>query len=128
MMRTAVLTLLTALALVAMPAGHTAVISFHLDLSGTNEIPANASPGTGTADIELDTVLRTLSLDVTFAGLLATTTAAHIHCCTPSYGQRRSRHPGSIVHRLPLGRDEWDLFAGLRYDAGVVLQPRLHRR
>jgi hypothetical protein len=83
MLRTAVLTLLTALALVATPAGHTAVISFHLNLSGTNENPSNASPGTGSADIEFDTVLRTLSLDVTFADLLGPTTAAHIHCCTP---------------------------------------------
>jgi CHRD domain/PEP-CTERM motif len=86
MMRTAVLTLLTALALVATPAGHTSVISFHLNLSGANENPANASPGTGTADIEFDTVLRTLSLDVTFADLVGTTTAAHIHCCTPPTG------------------------------------------
>ena len=85
-MRTAVLTLLAALALVATPAGHTAVIPFHLELSGDNEVPPNASPGTGSADIELDTVLRTLSLDVTFAGLLAPTTAAHIHCCTPPTG------------------------------------------
>jgi hypothetical protein len=40
----------------------------------------------GTADIELDTLLRTLSLDVSFANLLAPTTAAHIHCCTPPTG------------------------------------------
>ena len=82
-MRTAVLTLLAALALVATPAGHTAVISFHVDLSGASEVPANASPGTGTAEIELDTILRTLSLDVIFADLLGLTTASHIHCCTP---------------------------------------------
>jgi hypothetical protein len=86
MLRAAVLTLLTALALVATPAGHTAVISFHLNLSGANEVPPNASPGTGTADIEFDTVLRTLSLDVTFADLVGPTTAAHIHCCTPPTG------------------------------------------
>jgi len=86
MMRAAVLTLLTALALVATPAGHTAVIPFHLTLIGANENPPVASPGTGTADIELDTDLRTLSLDVTFADLLGTTTAAHIHCCTPPTG------------------------------------------
>ena len=49
MMRTAVLTLLTALALVAAPAGHTAVIPFHLTLSGANENPPVASPGTGHA-------------------------------------------------------------------------------
>jgi hypothetical protein len=86
MMRTAVLTLLAALALVATPTGHTAVIPFHLTLIGANENPPVASPGTGTADIELDTDLRTLSLDVTFADLLGTTTAAHIHCCTPPTG------------------------------------------
>lgn len=86
MMRTAVLTLLAALALVATPASHAAVISFDVNLSGANEVPGNASPGTGAADIELDTVLKTLSLDVIFADLLALTTAAHIHCCTPPTG------------------------------------------
>ena len=95
MMRTAVLTLLTALALVAMPAGHTAVISFHLDLIGANENTPQRLAGHGHRRYRLDDVLNTMQLDVTFSGLLAPTTAAHIHCCSPpGANNRRSRHPG----------------------------------
>ena len=103
MLRTAVLNLLTALALVAAPAGHTAVISFHLNLSGDNEVPPNASPGTGTADIEFDTVLRTLSLDVNFADLLGPTTAAHIHCCTLPTGNAMVATQVPTFFGFPLG-------------------------
>ncbi|MCB1872903.1 MAG: CHRD domain-containing protein [Gammaproteobacteria bacterium] len=52
-------------------------------LSGSNEVPANASPGTGTATVAYDPIAHTLSLDVTFSGLSGNTTAAHIHCCAP---------------------------------------------
>jgi CHRD domain/PEP-CTERM motif len=83
MMRTAALTLLTALTLVTAPASNAAPILFNVDLSGANEVPSNASPATGTAAIAFDDVLKTLSLDVIFAGLLGPTTAMHIHCCTP---------------------------------------------
>ena len=103
MLRTAVLTLLTALALVAAPAGHTAVITFHLNMSGANEVPANGSPGTGTADIEFDTILRTLSLDVTFTDLLGPTTAAHIHCCTPPTGNALVATQVTTFIGFPLG-------------------------
>lgn len=52
-------------------------------LSGAAEVPANASPGTGFANITYDSDAHTLLVDVDFADLLGTTTAAHIHCCTP---------------------------------------------
>jgi hypothetical protein len=86
MMRTAAATLLAALTLTVAPASEAAPIPFSVTLSGANEIPANASPGTGTAEIVFDDVLRTLSLNVVFAGLLGPTTAMHIHCCTPPTG------------------------------------------
>lgn len=82
MIRQFALALLTALSLLAVSAGHAAVISFDVDLKGSNEIPANASTGTGSAEIEVDTVLRTMSVDISFAGLLGLTTVAHIHCCS----------------------------------------------
>jgi len=53
-------------------------------LSGLNEIPPVASPGTGQARVTLDPVAQTLQLDVTFAGLTSNAVAAHIHCCLPS--------------------------------------------
>lgn len=50
-------------------------------LSGANENPPNASPGTGTAQVTLDTANHLLRVKVTFSGLTSNTTAAHIHCC-----------------------------------------------
>jgi len=51
-------------------------------LSGAAEVPVNASPGTGFAQVELDTIAHTLTVDASFAGLLGTTTASHIHAPT----------------------------------------------
>jgi hypothetical protein len=58
-----------------------AIIHFEVDLRGASENPPNASPGTGSAKIDLDTITRLLTIDVTFSGLLGNTTASHIHCC-----------------------------------------------
>jgi hypothetical protein len=51
-------------------------------LDGPSEFPVNASPGTGFATVTYDTIAHTLELDVTFSGLLGTTTASHIHAPT----------------------------------------------
>jgi hypothetical protein len=59
-----------------------ATFTFTVNLSGPNEAPPNASPGTGTALIVFDNVAHTLFLDVAFSGLVAGTSASHIHCCT----------------------------------------------
>ena len=42
--------------------------------------------GLGTATVILDTTLHTMSVDVSFSGLLGTTTAAHIHAATAAPG------------------------------------------
>jgi len=57
-------------------------ILYTASLSGPNESPTNASPGTGFAVVGYDPLLHLLSVDVTFQDLLGTTTASHIHCCT----------------------------------------------
>lgn len=67
------------LGLAALTAGAT---TYTTGLSGAIEAPPNASPGTGTALVTFDIAQHTLSIDITFSGLLAGTTAAHIHCCT----------------------------------------------
>jgi hypothetical protein len=59
-----------------------AIIEYDVFLSGPNESPANASPGTGFATIFLDNTLNTLSLNLSFTGLTGTTTASHIHAAT----------------------------------------------
>jgi hypothetical protein len=64
------------------PAAYATPITFFANLSGTNESPPNASAGTGVAKVVFDLATNTMSLDVTFSGLLGTVTASHIHCCT----------------------------------------------
>ena len=61
-----------------------APMSFDTVLAGTNEFPVNASPGTGFALVTIDPVANTLTVNVTFSGLLGNTTASHIHCCLAS--------------------------------------------
>ncbi|WP_317203906.1 CHRD domain-containing protein [Janthinobacterium sp.] len=61
-------------------------IPFSAHLTGSQEAPSNASPGSGDAQINFDPTTHLLDLDITFAGLLGTTTAAHIHCCTAAPG------------------------------------------
>jgi len=66
--------------------GHATPITYEAFLSGPAESPPNASAGTGFATVTFDTSAHTLHVDVTFSGLLGTTTASHIHCCTASPG------------------------------------------
>ena len=62
------------------------VFDYNVFLSGPNESPANASPGTGFADVKYDDVAHTLFIDLSFSGLLGTTTASHIHAPTVNPG------------------------------------------
>jgi hypothetical protein len=56
--------------------------TYFTTLSGPAESPANASPGTGTALVTINQVTNIMDVEVTFSGLVAPTTASHIHCCT----------------------------------------------
>jgi hypothetical protein len=57
---------------------------FVAELNGANEATPNNSPGIGTAFVTLDPVGHTMRVEATFSGLLAPTTAAHIHGPTPT--------------------------------------------
>jgi hypothetical protein len=82
-----------------------ATITYTTSLSGANESPPNASPGTGFALVTIDTTLNTLFVDVSFSGLLGTTTASHIHCCTslPGVGNAGVSTQTPTFLNLPLG-------------------------
>ena len=54
-------------------------IQFTAVLSGPNEAPPTASPGTGLALVTIDPVAHTMFIDASFQSLLGLTTAAHIH-------------------------------------------------
>jgi hypothetical protein len=70
----------------ALTTSEAATLTFDALLSGANENPATASPGTGFAIVTIDTVLLTMEVNVTFSGLLAGDTASHIHCCVAPGG------------------------------------------
>jgi hypothetical protein len=62
----------------ALPAA-AAPIVFTTSLSGSAEEPPNASPGTGEATVTIDDVANTMHVVVSFAGLIGSSTVAHIH-------------------------------------------------
>lgn len=62
--------------------GLTLPITYTANLDGPSASPPNASPGTGSATVIYDSTAHTLVVQVTFSGLLGTTTAAHIHAAT----------------------------------------------
>jgi hypothetical protein len=64
------------------PPASAAVIVYSANLTGPNESPPNASPGSGLALITIDDVADTMQVHANFSDLLGTDTAAHIHCCT----------------------------------------------
>jgi CHRD domain len=73
-------------------ASHADIITLSANLIGANEVPPTGSPGTGQATVTLNTTLNTMEVNVTFGGLVPTTstgaqsgtTASHIHCCLSS--------------------------------------------
>jgi len=63
-----------------------ATITFASNLSGANESPINASPAKGWTVVVYDDILHMLSIQISFTGLLGTTTAAHIHAASTFVG------------------------------------------
>ncbi len=76
--------ILSALLVSSVMAANASVFLYSVSLSGPNEAPPNASPGLGSGTIAYDNFARTLSINVSFSGLLGNTTAAHIHGPTAS--------------------------------------------
>jgi hypothetical protein len=68
--------------LVAAPAGAD-TIHLYAFIDGLQEVPPNATPGTGYADIQFDTVTKIMSWTITFSGLIGTVTDAHFHGPAP---------------------------------------------
>jgi hypothetical protein len=72
-----------AAAMLPVPPANATIMVFTGELSGANEIPPVSPAGTGFVEVVLDTTAQTLHEIVTFSGLTAPDTAAHIHCCVP---------------------------------------------
>ena len=71
-----------AAALVAFAAVRVDAQVYTVNLSGASEFPSNGSPGIGSGTFTLSGNIFVMSLS--FSNLSATSTAAHIHCCTPT--------------------------------------------
>lgn len=71
-----------AAALVCATAAQAAITVYSVTLNGASESPPNASPGVGSGFVTIDTIANTMAVDLTFSGLLGTTTASHIHAPT----------------------------------------------
>jgi len=101
-MRIAALLIGAALGLQSANAG---IVAYTATLNGANESPSNASPGTGQALVEIDTVAHLLTVSITFSGLEGLTTASHIHCCTsaPSSGTAGVATQTPTFTGFPLG-------------------------
>jgi len=74
------------IALLAASTSYAAPIFYIGDLNGPAESPPNASPATGSTTVAYTASTHMLQVDVSFSGLLGTTTASHIHCCTAVAG------------------------------------------
>jgi hypothetical protein len=61
---------------------HALVTTYTTVLSGAAEAPANASLGTGTGLVVLDSTALTMRVVTSWSGLTGNVTVAHIHCCT----------------------------------------------
>jgi hypothetical protein len=83
MNRTALALLVAASTLVPAASATAATTVFNADLSGLQEVPPNASPGSGFGIVTVDDTAFTMRVQVFFEDLLGLTTASHIHCCAP---------------------------------------------
>jgi hypothetical protein len=86
MKRLVPLLLLTTAWLLAATVASASPITFLAVLDGPSESPPSGSPGTGFAVVVIDPDAHTLSVHVSFSGLVGLTTASHIHCCTAAPG------------------------------------------
>jgi len=55
------------------------MITLKADLKGSNEVPPNSSPGSGTAQATLDTVTKVLTWTIAYKDLSGPVVGAHFH-------------------------------------------------
>jgi hypothetical protein len=76
-------------------------IQFSAVLTGPNEAPPVASPGTGFALVTIDPVAHTMLVEANFLDLLGTTTAAHIHVINGPLDANQGDTVGPVATTTP---------------------------
>jgi hypothetical protein len=67
--------------LVSTPAAAVTIV-YNIALSGTESVPVNVTPASGVATVTVDDVADTVSVVLSWSGLIGgPPSAAHIHCC-----------------------------------------------
>jgi hypothetical protein len=94
--------LAAAIAVLAPVAAQAATFSYTTNLSGLNEVPANASTATGlvTGSLIGDPDNWEFTYDVDFSGLAAELILAHIHLALAPEGVPPTQQTGPVVHDL----------------------------
>lgn len=83
-----------------------AILVYNTTLSGPAEAPPNASPGTGTVTVTVDTTLNTMRVEASFSGLIGNVTVCHIHASllmTPFTGTAGVATPTPTFPGFPAG-------------------------
>lgn len=73
-----------ALTLATFSVADAAPVSYIVTLDGASESPPVVSTGIGAGQVDIDIVAHTLRIQVSWSGLVGTTTVAHIHAPTAS--------------------------------------------
>jgi hypothetical protein len=102
-MRNGFLRLILGAALCALATQASAAILIYDAALGNFESPSTGSPGTGFAQVTIDTAANTMDVMVTFSGLTSGTTASHIHCCIAPGGNAGVATTTPTFTGFPLG-------------------------
>jgi hypothetical protein len=109
-------------------AAHATTIKYSASLSGAKEDPANNSPATGFTTVLIDDATNMMTVNASFSGLTAPSTASHIHCCTlaPFTGKAGVATSLPTFPAFPLGvtsgtyTETFDLMSLSTYNAGFI--------
>ncbi len=85
-MRLGIWVLVAVMSICAAPQIKASTVTFSVIMSGAQDVPPTGSPGTGTATVMIDDVADTVWVDLSYSGLVAPVTNAHIHCCVGPAG------------------------------------------
>lgn len=113
-------------AMLSATAGSATVTTSVGNLTGAAENPPNASSGTGVATVTYDSVAHSMTVTVSFSGLVGTTTAAHIHCCVDAPGVVGVATPTPSFPGFPAGgfsgtyQQTFDLTQAASYNPAFV--------